>query len=82
MEVNRVSRFKMLASLAVLGFAIGVVTYLTFNWLATFVTFPVAAIPIYIPRILIAPWFLSGLAGSIFTLVIVIVIAYVTTNKD
>jgi hypothetical protein len=71
-------RVKALASIALLGFVLGAATNLVFSWIATnnflkttALSLPIptpavkiTAVPVPVLDMLIAPWFLSGLAGS------------------
>jgi len=67
------SKNKLIFSFAFLGFMIGAVAYFVFDWLTT--------INISISQVLFAPWFISGLAGSIISLVVISVFAYMYSHK-
>jgi len=67
------SKNKLILSFAFLGFMIGTTAYFAFDWLGT--------INMKLPQILSAPWFISGIAGSIISLVVISVFAYMYSHK-
>ena len=70
---------KLLLSFAILGFLIGSTTYYAFNWLI--ISNAIGILPIPILDIIYAPWFLSGIAGSLLS-VIIIYLAARFSNKE
>ena len=67
------SKNKLILSFAFLGFMIGATAYFAFDWLDM--------INMTLPQILFAPWFISGIAGSIISLVVISVFAYMYSHK-
>jgi len=67
-------RFKMLMFVAILGFIGGVIADLAARYV-------VPAIITLFPEILSAEWVLSGIAGSVLTMLFVTVWAYVTEPR-
>ena len=69
-------RTKLLFSFALLGFLVGSVTYLVFNWIITNSAIGIIYIyPTPISEIISAPWFMSGAAGSLLSVIIIYVSA-------
>ena len=65
-------RTKTLTSIAAIGFLIGVLSYFLFGWIST----TIVVTPIQIMDVVLAPWFLSGIAGSAISLGLVFLMAY------
>jgi hypothetical protein len=75
------SRMKTFLSLALIGFALGVVGYALFKYAKTVnVHYDTAFLDSVIDagrNIVTSPWFISGLAGSVLLVSIAIAIAYI-----
>jgi len=70
---------KLLLSFALLGFLIGSTTYYAFNWLI--VSNTIGILPVPIVDILLAPWFLSGIAGSLLSIIIIYLAARFSSKE-
>jgi len=70
-------RTKLLLSFAFIGFLVGSAAYLVFDWILMNTT--ISAIPIL--GIVSAPWFLSGIAGSLLSVIAVYVSARFSGEK-
>jgi hypothetical protein len=67
-------RAKILLAFALLGFLAGIVAFYSY-------AVAVPWIQQVLPDIIWAPWFISGIAGAVITLIILVVWAY-AMNKD
>ena len=75
-------RTKLLLSFALLGFLVGSATYLVFNWIITNSAIGIIYIyPTPILEVISAPWFMSGIAGSILSVIIIYVSARFSGEK-
>jgi len=68
-------RMKMLGMFAVLGFIAGVVANFTYHYV-------LPVILAIFPQILSVEWILSGLAGAILTVVLMLVWAYTSRSSE
>lgn len=66
-------RSKLMFSIGAFGFLLGTAAYFVFNWFATNNMIIVTSIPI--ADVIFAPWFISGIAGSILSIIIVFLFA-------
>jgi len=66
-------RTTLLIGFAFLGFLLGSVAYMAFDWI--FVNAAIGIQPVPILTILSAPWFISGIAGSLLSIAILYVSA-------
>lgn len=64
---------KLILSIGAFGFILGSAAYLVFNWIITSNMVVVTSVPI--ASVLFAPWFISGIAGSILSIVMVYMFA-------
>ena len=62
-------RSKLMFSIGAFGFLLGTAAYFIFNWLAMNNIIIVTSVPI--ANVILSPWFISGIAGSIVSIVIV-----------
>lgn len=60
---------KLMLSIGFFGFLLGTAAYFAFNWFATNNMIIVTSVPI--ADVIFAPWFISGIAGSILSIIIV-----------
>ena len=75
-------RTKLLLSFALLGFLVGSATYLVFNWIITNSAIGIIYIyPTPILEVISAPWFMSGIAGSLLSVIIIYVSARFSGEK-
>ncbi|MFQ6075196.1 MAG: hypothetical protein ACE5Z5_03525 [Candidatus Bathyarchaeia archaeon] len=74
-------RVKVLSLFALLGFVIGSVGYFVLSWIADHSIFIVSVSAVPLLDILTAPWFLSGLAGSALSVIIVTTVAHFTPEQ-
>lgn len=70
-------RTKLLLSFAFIGFLVGSAGYFLFNW----ILINSAAGILYLPFPVFAPWFMSGIAGSLLTVIAVYVAAHFSAQK-
>jgi len=68
-------RTKLLLSFAFIGFLFGSAAYFLFNWIIINMGI------LYIPFPIMAPWFLSGIAGSLLAMITVYVAAHFSAQK-
>lgn len=68
-------RIKMLGMFAVLGFIAGVIANFTYHYV-------LPVILAIFPQILSVEWILSGLAGAILTVVLMLVWAYASRSSE
>ncbi len=75
-------RTKLLLSFALLGFLVGSATYLVFNWIITNSAIGIVYVyPTPILEVISAPWFLSGIAGSLLSVIVIYVSAHFSGEK-
>lgn len=67
----------LLLSLSLVGFLAGSTLYFILNWIATSVTFGV----IYIPIPISAPWLMSGIAGSVLSVLALQLATHFSTDQ-
>jgi len=60
---------KIMLSISIFGFILGTAAYFVFNWFVTNNIIFVTYVPVI--SIVFAPWFISGIAGAILSLLIV-----------
>ncbi len=74
-------RIKILSMFALVGFLVGSGGYFLASWLASFraLVFIVPAVPVI--DILLAPWFLSGTAGAVLAIAIVVAMAHMAPEQ-
>jgi len=70
-------RSKMLLAFAFIGFTVGTVTYFFFDWIIKNSAFGV----LYLPIPVFAPWFMSGMAGSLLSVAAIYVAARYSAKK-
>ena len=63
-----------MSSFAVFGFLLGTITYFVFNWFATNGIVYVASVPI--SEIILSPWFISGIVGSLISIAVIYLYAH------
>ena len=68
---------KLLLSFALFGFLVGVAAYFVFDWIIINSAFGI----LYIPVPVFAPWFMSGIAGSVLAVISIYLTAHVSTQK-
>lgn len=71
-------RVRVLSLFALLGFVVGSVGYSVLSWIASHSVFVVSVSAVPLLDILTAPWFLSGLASSALSVIIVTTVARFT----
>lgn len=74
-------RVKVLSIFALLGFVVGSVGYFAIDWIATHHIFVVSVSTVPLWEVLVAPWFLSGLAGSALSVIFVTAAARITPER-
>ena len=73
-------RTKLLLSFALFGFLIGATVYVVFDWLIINSAIGIQLqVPILV--VLITPWFLSGVAGSLLSVIIIYVSAHHSSER-
>ena len=72
-------RTKLLLSFALFGFLIGATVYVVFDWLIINSAIGINAVPIV--EVILTPWFLSGIAGSLLSMIIIYVSAQFSSQK-
>jgi len=72
-------RTKLLLSFALFGFLIGAATYFVFDWLIIHSALGIQPIPIL--EVVSAPWFLSGIAGSLLSVIAIYASAHFSGEK-
>jgi len=70
---------KLILSIGAFGFILGSVAYLVFNWFITSNMIVVTSLPI--ASVLFAPWFISGIAGCLLSIVIVYMFARFSSDS-
>ncbi len=70
-------RNKLLITFAFLGFLLGSVVYFAFDWIA--LNYSLGPFPIL--AIISSPWFLSGIAGSLLSVVVLFVSTQVSRDN-
>ena len=70
---------KLFVSFALLGFLIGSAAYYVFDWVLANLSIVLWPIPIL--EIITAPWFISGIAGSLLLMAVLLVSARFTGEK-
>ncbi len=60
---------KIMLSIGIFGFVLGTAAYFVFNWFVTSNVVVVTSVPVV--NVLFAPWFISGIAGSLLSCLIV-----------
>ena len=68
-------RSKLLLSFAFIGFLVGTAGYFFFDWIITNSGSALIPIPVF------APWFMSGIAGSLLAIVAVYIAAKFTADR-
>ena len=72
-------RTKLFLSFAIFGFLIGTATYFVFDWI--FANAAIGIQPVPILEVISAPWFISGIAGSLLSMAIIYVFAKFSAEK-
>ena len=70
-------RTKLLLSFALVGFLVGSAAYFVFDWIIINSALGI----FYMPVPIFAPWFLSGIAGSLLSVIAVYVAARFSGEK-
>jgi len=67
----------LLLSLALVGFLLGTIAYYAFSWIITYSSSWV----LYLPVPVFGPAFMSGIAGSILSVILVYITAHFSAEK-
>jgi len=73
------SRTKLMTSVALFGFLMGAIVYFAFEWLINNGVIYIASVPI--SGIIFSPWFISGIAGALISLIAIYTYAYFSPQK-
>jgi len=73
------SRTKLMTSVAFFGFLIGTIVYFAFEWLTSNGVIYIASIPI--AGVIFSPWFISGIAGALISIVAIYIYAHFSPQK-
>jgi len=71
-------RKKLMSSFALMGFFIGTMAYLLFEWLAANSFFYIFSIPL--TQILFSPWFISGIVGALISIIAIYAFAHFSSE--
>jgi len=74
--VNNISRLKTFALIAIIGFIVGVIAQLIANYITPRLNDALTSLSGF------TQYLIAGIAGAIITLIVIIIWAYLTGNKN